>query len=416
MQEVNLPKPALNLDMAISAVRSFSIATEVSVLLLSSEGEELFRLEQPKLSCAMCRQMYALASAPMPSACYMPHIYGAYETRIFGSSYIYFCPAGLMHFAVPIVIDAVYVASVIGGPVLTVEKDDFIQSDLLSRLGLNESFLPELRRIFLSAKPQNPAKISHLASTLSFAAQAIEAQCKVESDTPTHLSPTVEYDHSSYPLGMERELLSSIACGNRSAASKLLNQILGQIFFSSGGQFLLIRARVLELVVLLSRAALEGGANIEQIFGLNYKYLNEINRIYDVDELSQWLSRIITRFTDIVFNLVEVKHVDIIYKTIDFVDKNYARKITLSEVSSAVFLSPSYFSKIFKDEMHVNFNSYLNKVRVDKAKQKILSSSVDILTLGAEVGFEDQSYFCKVFKRYTGMTPSRYRECRGIIK
>ena len=51
---------------------------------------------------------------------------------------------------------------------------------------------------------------------------------------------------------------------------------------------------------MLSRAALEGGADVEQIFGLNYKYLSQINEFTTVDELTYWLSGIMTRFTDCV--------------------------------------------------------------------------------------------------------------------
>ena len=85
------------------------------------------------------------------------------------------------------------------------------------------------------------------------------------------------------------------------------------VFFSSGNNFNLIKARILELIVLLSRAALEGGAEIEQIFGLNYNYLNQISKFNTIEELTYWLSKIMDRFTDCVFNLAEVKHIDTIF-------------------------------------------------------------------------------------------------------
>lgn len=219
-----------------------------------------------------------------------------------------------------------------------------------------------------------------------------------------------------YPIEKEDELLSAISMGNKPLSQKLLNEILGHIFFTAGNEFELIRARVLELVVLLSRAALKGGAEIEQIFGLNYQYLNQIYGFKNLEELTVWLSRIMERFTDHVFNLTNVKNKDVIFKSIDYISKNYMKKITLEDVSAYVYLSPSYFSKIFKEEMDMNFNTYLNYVRIEMSKKLLSDPSVSMVEISNLVGFEDQSYFSKVFKKMTGLSPKKYRESRGNIK
>lgn len=221
---------------------------------------------------------------------------------------------------------------------------------------------------------------------------------------------------SSYPFEKEKELLSYIALGDKKGSQKILNQILGHVFFSSGGNFETIKARVLELIVLLSRAAMEGGADVEEIFGLNYKYLNTIHGFHSVDELTHWLSKIMVRFTDCVFNLRDIKHVDVIYKSVNYIKKNYMNKITLEDVASHVYLSPSYFSKVFKDDMKCNFNTYVNQVRVERSKELLLSSTANLVDISNMVGYEDQSYFSKVFKRVVGVTPGRYRGSRGKHK
>ena len=162
-------------------------------------------------------------------------------------------------------------------------------------------------------------------------------------------------------------------------------------------------------------AALKGGAEIEQIFGLNYQYLNQIHSIMNLEELTLWLSMIMERFTDYVFNLTNVKNKDVIFKSIDYISKNYMKKITLEDVAAHVYLSPSYFSKIFKEEMDVNFNAYLNYVRIEMSKKLLLDPSISMVEVSNLVGFEDQSYFSKVFKKMTGLNPKKYRESRGSI-
>jgi YesN/AraC family two-component response regulator len=78
-----------------------------------------------------------------------------------------------------------------------------------------------------------------------------------------------------------------------------------------------------------------------------------------------------------------------------------------------VFLSPAYFSRIFKEEMGENFNSYVNLIRIEAAKKLLLNEQVPLVDISSLVGFEGQSYFSKVFKKMTGMTPGRFREARG---
>jgi YesN/AraC family two-component response regulator len=90
-------------------------------------------------------------------------------------------------------------------------------------------------------------------------------------------------------------------------------------------------------------------------------------------------------------------------------------KITLEDVAAHVYLSPSYLSKLFKTATGQNFNSYLNNLRIEHAKQLMLSGLGDLESVALTVGYEDQSYFTKVFKRLTGVTPKKFKSSNGVI-
>ena len=75
-----------------------------------------------------------------------------------------------------------------------------------------------------------------------------------------------------------------------------------------------------------------------------------------------------------------------------------------------VYLSPAYLSRIFKQETGVTFNEYLNRVRLNKAKELLRRRELRMTDISLAVGYEDQSYFTKVFKRVAGMLPREYRE------
>ena len=160
----------------------------------------------------------------------------------------------------------------------------------------------------------------------------------------------------NYPIDKENELISFVSIGDKAGAQRVLNEILGYIFFTNQNDFAGIKYRSIELVVLLSRAAMEGGAEQEEIFGLNNHYLNQVSRLHNLDELSVWLSKILVRFTDCVFNFKNVKNKDIIYKAIEFTN-SITWKLTLEDVAKYVHLSPSYFSRLFKEETGYNFSA-----------------------------------------------------------
>lgn len=189
--------------------------------------------------------------------------------------------------------------------------------------------------------------------------------------------------------------------------------MLGQIFFHSNGDYSIISVRAKELLVLLSRSAIEGGADIDQIFMLNDSYLLEIENCRNIEQLSFWLTGVINRFVSYVFDLGAVKHTDIIHKITAYINNNYMRKISLDEIAAHVYLSKSYVSKIFKNEMKIGIASFINKVRIEKSKHLILDNSLTLADVANLAGFEDQSYFTKQFKAIVGISPGKYREKHG---
>ncbi|WP_252979975.1 helix-turn-helix transcriptional regulator [Eisenbergiella tayi] len=93
----------------------------------------------------------------------------------------------------------------------------------------------------------------------------------------------------------------------------------------------------------------------------------------------------------------------------NYISTNFNHSITLEEVADAVHLHPAYFSSIFKQCSGSSFKEYLNMVRVEESKRLLSNTEYSIIDIAVACGFDDQSYFSKVFKKYTGMTPKQYR-------
>ncbi len=100
-------------------------------------------------------------------------------------------------------------------------------------------------------------------------------------------------------------------------------------------------------------------------------------------------------------------------RIIDFLDLHYAEKINLDYAASLAGMNSAYFSRLFKKECGVGFVEFLTRLRMDKAKRMLETSDAKLLEVAEKVGFEDVNYFSKSFKKYTGISPSEYRETHG---
>lgn len=93
-----------------------------------------------------------------------------------------------------------------------------------------------------------------------------------------------------------------------------------------------------------------------------------------------------------------------------FIAGNYARDISVHDIGAAIFLSDNYMSQIFRQETGKTITEYLTEVRVNHAIEMLKDSRYKLGEIGSFVGYPSVSYFCRIFKRIVGCTPSEYRE------
>jgi AraC-like DNA-binding protein len=93
-----------------------------------------------------------------------------------------------------------------------------------------------------------------------------------------------------------------------------------------------------------------------------------------------------------------------------FIAERHAEEISLTQVSGAVNMSAFYFCKVFKKATGMTFTDYLARVRVEKIKNLLLNPHKRVSEAAYEAGFQSLSQFNRVFRRITGEAPSAYRE------
>lgn len=411
-------KPAMNyMNIIEDALSTYNNSTDIPLSVIDELGNEVLSIGDNSIFCRFFIECLG-DNCPCPQT----HLLASKQAEKIGEAYIFSCPTGLINYTVPILEKGIFKGAIVAGPFLMDFPDDILVNDILQKYNIGLNHKGKIFNYLKNLLIIEPYKVRHLSRLLFMLITGIIKEEKdiLSERYQKHIQQIQiseklqDYKNaeacSFYPYETEKELLAKVGNGDIIGAKNILNDLIGYIFFSSGGDIEVIKSRTIELCTLLSRASVEGGADLNEVFGLNRNFLSEINSINNLEDLSFWLVMVLDKFTENVLHSNYIKNTNVIHKTIAYINQNYKENISLDTVASNVHLNSSYFSTIFKKELGLSFSSYLNKVRIDKSKLLLKNTDYSILEIALEVGFEDQSYFTKVFKSLTGMTPKEYKQ------
>ncbi|MDP4153187.1 MAG: helix-turn-helix transcriptional regulator [Bacillota bacterium] len=320
-----------------------------------------------------------------------------------GGTYIYCCPSGYIFIANTIYQNSMLSNGLITGPILT--SDNKIEMQNISNCVVPPSNIPILSK----------DKVTELGQMINAMCSGLSTQISFHRSKPL-ISEHSFIDYSErYSIDSEKLIIRMVLSAEKEEAEQAISNYVNDLYTTSGYNITAVKRRLSELVVLISRAAIDGGADKTYIFLLNTQHIKELSFPTTIEELDQWSVKMIGRYINNMLDCRHVKHADIMEKALQYIRLNIDRKITLSDVAEHVYLSKSYLSRIFKKELGCTFTEYTNNLRVEKSKVYILDNSVSLVDIANAVGFEDQSYFTKVFKKTVGISPGRYRDLRGNI-
>ena len=204
--------------------------------------------------------------------------------------------------------------------------------------------------------------------------------------------------------------MSAIRVGDRREAVRLINGLLVRIYSvgEEGGD--LLKGLLLELVVMMSRAAVEGGAVQSEMLGMGFSHLVELAGIDDDEQMAGWLRGAIER----IFAAMEGQRREavpaVVTAVLGYLRANLEREITREEVARQVGMSAGHLSQVLKERTGRSFVELLRELRVQAACVMLAGGEEPLAAVAAACGFCDQSYLTHVFRDLRGMTPKQYRD------
>ncbi len=207
-----------------------------------------------------------------------------------------------------------------------------------------------------------------------------------------------------------KSIATDIKNCNKDAAAKGLKQLLDE-FLKQNNQSpspLQIKLFYINVMNTLLKECLVSDPPSEEFLNVCIDSLEDVGTFFTPEKLMCGLENIVgfllTQYNEFIGN----KRHWLIDQIIDYIQKNYASPLTLKSVTGKFYLSSCYFCKLFKNETGLTFTHYLMKLRIEKAKE-IMMSNQKLYDIAAAVGYDNVQYFSTIFKEIEGISPSQYR-------
>jgi two-component system, response regulator YesN len=196
-----------------------------------------------------------------------------------------------------------------------------------------------------------------------------------------------------------RNIPSALAYLSEHAASLAKDSSIGPFEFKA-----FLGNIIFNITVILGNMDVEA----EAIQKKKYEYFKAVEDAGTAKEALEVLNRFMGELDESLIPAVNQNGITI-KKIIEYMKEHYAEPITLTEAARHFHFNPSYLSSYFSAHNEGSFIEQLNKIRIEEASKLLLKGEATISEISGLVGFSDHSYFCRVFKKRTGLSPSQYK-------
>ena len=165
---------------------------------------------------------------------------------------------------------------------------------------------------------------------------------------------------------------------------------------------------------LVSRAAIQGGLSTEDAFTLSDAYIQKCELLNSLNRITNLQYHMVLEFTERVERIrFRGKPTQLTIAVTNYIQHHLSEPIRAKELAKELFMSRPYLSAKFKEETGETLTDFILKEKTEEAKRLLRYSDKSFTAIGSYLGFSSLGHFSQVFKKYTGRTPTEYREKYG---
>ncbi len=396
---------------------AFHAITRLNIALIDEDGRELLQYGEKYPYCTeFARHNHSGKN------CAQEHVRAGEMAKDFGGSYVFSCHSGMNHIVYPVVIKGKQFGSIVAGPFLMDEPDAAMITDLNKKNTIPAEALLRLMEYSAGIPVVNPDLVTQISVMINYLMRSIlvESRQVIASNKEkilqqSRINESIQlYKNSGvreekmYPVDLENELISCIKVNNTGRAREILNELLGHILLYEGHDTERIKIRIIELCSLLSRASINRGADANMVLEMNQRLITSLAASQNIYDICYTFQDNIEIFTDNLFMTPE-KSSKIVKNAAEYISQHFSEDISLASVAEKLHVNTSYLSTLFRQVTGMTFKEHLNRVRIEEAARLLSNTDYPVMEIAIACGYKDQSYFTKVFKKLTGLTPKQYR-------
>ncbi|MDF2922804.1 MAG: hypothetical protein K0R57_1718 [Paenibacillaceae bacterium] len=221
---------------------------------------------------------------------------------------------------------------------------------------------------------------------------------------------TGEESLNRFDTEQTERLRSALKAGDRERLAEELDAILLPLSRNRKNGFKYSRYVAMQLIPLSGRVLLDLNILTKEWDVKEKNALDQLNQLETMTELMQFVASYLGEICVWVQEKRSGRSSNVIERIRTFIEERYADNLTIADIAGYVYLSQTYVSLLFRQETGETIYEYLMKVRIEKAKELLRDPRTKFYEVCNAVGYTDPSYFSKLFKKITGLTPSAYRD------
>lgn len=217
------------------------------------------------------------------------------------------------------------------------------------------------------------------------------------------------------PMEEEYSFYSAVKAGDMDFVRKNLNE--GDFMNPEGVGVLSknpltnVKYHFVVTTALITRSCVEGGLELEQAYRLSDFYILKMDSCTTIKAVVQLHDDMVLDFTG---KMLLMQKNAIISKPIvlctDYIYSHINERITINDLADFTELSPSYLSRLFKQNLGVSVSDYIREKKIEKATNLLKYSDISVIEIANYLAFSSQSHFIQTFEKYIGLTPKKYRD------
>lgn len=214
----------------------------------------------------------------------------------------------------------------------------------------------------------------------------------------------------NYPIDLEKKLFEAVDRGDVENTRLLGEKYMDWMQSYEPGLKNVVRLKTMEFVLWAEHLAYMQGGISEYRFEDREGYIEYLLSIRSYQELRNWFLKKLDESASHIARKQQTKTDSVVEQAKQYIGEHFNKELSLEEMAKEVGISPYYLSKLFKESEGTGYIEYTTKLRMDYAKEQLGNTDRSVKEVCHDAGYQDPNYFSRIFKKWTGMTPTEFRE------